>query len=75
MKLQGEVLKRFQDKETKITYDTKGSMDIEEYTGKETTYPYIYIGEKERYEELYEKGYLTKGKLYEEYKSKRKYED
>ena len=66
MKLIGDVLKRFKDKETGVVYAPIGTKDIEEYTYEETTYPHIYIGDKLRYEELQSKGYLSEGKLYDE---------
>lgn len=69
MKLQGEVLKRFRDtKENKI-YAPKGTKDIEEYTNEETTYPHIFKADKLRYEELQQKGYVSKGSVVHEKKS------
>ena len=70
MKLQGEVLQRFQDsKDNMKIYAPKGTKDIEKYTNKETTYPHIFIADKNRYEELQQKGYVSEGTIYEEKKS------
>ena len=61
MKLQGEVLKRFKDKNENKVYAPKGTKDVEEYTNEETTYPHIFMADKVRYEELEAKGYVGKG--------------
>lgn len=70
MKLQGEVLKRFRDTQDggKI-YAPKGTKDVEKYTENETTFPHIFVAEKERYEELEAKGYVAKGSIVKEKKS------
>ena len=70
MKLQGEVLQRFRDtKNGNKIYAPKGTKDVEEYTGEETTFPHIFIADKERYEELEAKGYVAKGSAVKEKKS------
>ena len=69
MKLQGEVLKRFRDTKENKVYAPKGTKDIEEYTGEETTYPHIFKADKSRYEELEAKGYVAKGSIVKEKKS------
>ena len=70
MRLQGEVLKRFRDtKDNGKMYAPKGTKDIEEYTGEETTYPHIFKADKARYEELETKGYVGKGSIVNEKKS------
>lgn len=56
MKLQGKVLKSFNDKETGKLYTPK-----DEY--KEAD---LFVADKPRYEKLYSLGYVEKGKLYEE---------
>ena len=64
MKLQGEVLKRFRDvKNGGMMYAPKGTKDIQKYTNEETTYPHIFVADKERYEELEAKGYVGKGSI------------
>ena len=70
MRLQGEVLKRFRDvKNGGMMYAPKGTKDIQEYTNEETTYPHIFVADKERYEELEAKGYVGKGSVVKERKS------
>lgn len=70
MKLQGEVLKRFRDTQDRNkVYAPKGTKDIKEYTNEETTYPHIFVADKERYEELETKGYVGKGSIVNEKKS------
>ena len=55
MKLKGKVLKRFNDKNTNILYEPKT-----DYKDAD-----IYEAEKQRYEELFYKGYVEKGELVE----------
>lgn len=75
MKLTGEVLQRFADgKDNMKIYAPKGEKDIDQYTNEETTYPHIFTADKERYEELEKKGYVSKGKVVEEKKNKFKLE-
>lgn len=70
MRLQGEVLKRFRDvKNGGMMYAPKGTKDIQKYTNEETTYPHIFVADKERYEELEAKGYVGKGSMVNEKKS------
>ena len=70
MRLQGEVLKRFRDvKNGGMMYAPKGTKDVEKYTNEETTYPHIFVADKERYEELEAKGYVGKGSMVNEKKS------
>ncbi|MEE1282766.1 MAG: hypothetical protein UHK60_11065 [Acutalibacteraceae bacterium] len=70
MRLQGEVLKRFRDvKNGGMMYAPEGTKDIQEYTNEETTYPHIFVADKERYEELEAKGYVGKGGMVNEKKS------
>lgn len=56
MKLQGKVLKNFNDKKTGKTYKAK-----DDY--KEAD---LYVADRERYEELYNKGFVEKGKIYQD---------
>lgn len=75
MKLVGTVLKRFNDgQDNNKTYAPIGTKDVEEYTGEETTYPSVYTAEKERYEQLQQLGYVSKGKMVQEKKNKFKIE-
>ena len=70
MKLQGEVLKRFRDtQDGNKLYAPKGTKDVAEYTNEETTYPHIFKADKARYEELQQKGYVSKGSVVHEKKS------
>lgn len=57
MKLTGDVLKPFNDTQDNL----KSYKPKDEYTPADK-----YTAEKERYEDLYRKGYVTKGKVVEE---------
>lgn len=61
MKLQGEVIKAFNDSRN----GGKQYTPKDDYKDAD-----IFIAEKDRYEYLYEKGYVTKGKKITESKNK-----
>lgn len=68
MKLTGPVINRFRYN-NKI-YAPRGTVDIEEYTGRKTTYPDTITLDQKEYERIENLGYLAHGTLVEEKKKK-----